>query len=220
LEFTSVVNGKTSLSEIAYNKLKSLILHLTLRPGDPITELDLIETLGMSRTPIRQALNRLAQEGFVSLLPRKGWYVTEISLRDIHEIFIVREALEGMAARIAAEIITDTALTELNQYMAAIEIDEKSETDPGDKIHEKILAIANNQRINGVLQLYEDHLKRFHYVAIRLPGRVTQSYKEHKEIIEAINDKNSDLAEATMRKHIQSSRKSLFDSIAAGRVVW
>ncbi len=220
MELIPAGNSKASLSEIAYSKLKSLILHLTLRPGDPITELDLIETLGMSRTPVRQALNRLAQEGFVSLLPRKGWYVTEISLRDIHEIFIVREALEGMAARVATEIVTDAALTELNQYMAAIEIDEKNEADPGDKIHDKILAIANNQRISGVLQLYEDHLKRFHYVALRLPGRITQSYKEHQEVVGAMNDRNSDLAEAAMRKHIQSSRKSLFDSIAAGRVVW
>lgn len=215
--------GKVSLGEIAYRKLKELVLQLALRPGQPITETDLIETLGMSRTPIRQALNRLEQEGFVSLIPRTGWFVTEISLRDIHEIFIVREALEGMAARLAAETMSAQALEELNDYMGALAAGgaaRESEMDPGDRIHDMILAAANNQRIAGVLQLYGDHLRRFHYVAIQLPGRVALSHEEHQQILAALNERDGEAAEAVMRRHIQSSRRSLFDSIAEGRVNW
>lgn len=210
--------NSSALGEIAYQKLKSLIVDLTLKPGEPLTELELIGSLRMSRTPIRQALHRLEQEGFVSLLPRKGWFINEISLRDIHEIFVVREALEGMAARIAAENITQGTLLDLNIYMQAISPDCKP--DPGDELHSRILSVANNHRIKSVLTLYESHLQRFHQLTLRLPGRVVQSYQEHLDIVAAINVQNGDAAEAAMRKHIQSSRKSLFDTIAEGRISW
>ena len=213
--------NSSALGEIAYQKLKAHMVNLTLRPGEALTELELIGTLRMSRTPIRQALHRLEQEGFVSLLPRKGWFINEISLKDIHEIFVVREALEGMAARIAAENITQGALLDLNLYVQGVNMESLEDPiDPGDELHFRILAVANNHRIKSVLGLYESHLQRFHQLTLRLPGRIKQSYQEHLDIVSAINNHDGDAAEAAMRKHIQSSRKSLFDTMAEGRVNW
>lgn len=220
MEINSSIN-KLSLSDIAYSKLKDMILNLEFQPGDPITEFQVLASLGMSRTPIRQALHRLDQEGFVNLIPRKGWFVVGISLADIQEVFVIREALEGIAARQAAEIISDDTLQSLNNYMQ--EAGENTGSDmehfePGDKIHNVIFDIVKNQRMNRVISLYKDHLQRLHNLAIRIPGRAQQSYQEHLAILEALNLHDGDLAERRMREHIQSSKKSVFGAIVDGRV--
>ncbi|MDF2500134.1 MAG: transcriptional regulator, GntR family protein [Anaerosporomusa subterranea] len=216
--------GKTSLSDLAHNTLKNMLLNLEIRPGSPITEIQLMETLGMSRTPIRQALHRLEQEGFVNLTPRKGWFVADISLRDIQEIFVVREALEGIAARLAAESITDDVLRELNEYMVKVSSaaapDEQEAVDPGDILHDQIFAAVDNKQMNRVLGLYGDHLRRFHIMAIRLPGRALLSYQEHCEILQALTKRDGEGAEQAMRNHIRSSKRSLFEAIVNERVVW
>lgn len=215
---------KQSLSDIAHQKLKNMLLDLELRPGSVITEIKLMETLGMSRTPIRQALHRLAQEEFVRLAPRKGWFIAEVSLRDIQDIFVVREALEGIAARLAAELITKETLYELNDYMAGVAAEEQAEEskniDPGDILHQKIFEAVGNQQMNRVLSLYGDHLRRFHIMACRLPGRALLSYKEHYEILRALTDRDGDKAEQAMRHHIRSSRCSLLEAIVNERVMW
>lgn len=223
---SEVVSGskKISLSDVAHGQLKNMLLDLTIRPGSPITELQLMETLGMSRTPIRQALHRLQQEGFVILAPRKGWFVADVSLRDIQEIFVVREALEGIAARLAAEAITNDVLRELNDYMKQISfatsVDDREAVDPGDILHDKIFESVDNKQMNRVLSLYGDHLRRFHIMAIRLPGRARLSYQEHCEILHALMERNGEQAEQAMRNHIRSSKRSLFEAIANERVAW
>lgn len=215
---------KQSLSDKAHTTLKNMLLELELRPGSPITEIQLMETLGMSRTPIRQALHRLAQEGFVHLTPRKGWFVTDISLRDIQEIFVIREALEGMAARLAAEAMTETSLRMLNEYMdqlaSQIPEDGAEAIDPGDILHQKIFEAVDNNQMNRVLNLYGDHLRRFHIMAIRLPGRAYLSYKEHCDVLQALTNRDGERAEQAMRDHIRSSKRSLFEAIVNEKVAW
>lgn len=224
---SKVVSGssKLSLSDVAHEKLKNMLLDLQLRPGSPITECQLMDTLGMSRTPIRQALHRLEQEGFIQLVPRKGWFVADVSLRDIQEIFVVREALEGIAARMAAEVMSDAVLGELNDYMRQIAVASataggQEDIDPGDILHQRIFELVDNKQMNRVLNLYGDHLRRFHYMAIRLPGRALLSYQEHCKILRALTDRNAEQAELSMRQHIRSSKNSLFEAIANERFTW
>uniref|UniRef100_A0A8R2D7D9 HTH gntR-type domain-containing protein n=2 Tax=cellular organisms TaxID=131567 RepID=A0A8R2D7D9_ACYPI len=112
---------KPSLSEIAYRRIKEMILSLTLAPGSSLTEMGLIDQLGMSRTPIREALYRLQQERFVELTPRKGWFVSEIKLQDIQQLFVIREALEGIATRQATQRTPDHELAVMADKLAALE---------------------------------------------------------------------------------------------------
>ena len=212
-----------SLSKVAYCRIKRRILELELRPGSSLTEITLMNAEGMSRTPIRQALQLLEQEGFVFLAPGKGWFIKDISLRDLQEIFVVREALEGMAARLAAESISDESLSELSVYMEKIRKNgecSRLEADPGDIIHQKIIDAIDNKQMRRAISLNGDHLRRFHLMSIRLPGRSLQSYEEHLEILRALSERHGEKSEAAMRTHIRSSKQSLFDAIASGKVAW
>jgi len=208
---------KKPLSDIAYSQIKNMLLEFELHPGSAVTEIMFMQKFGISRTPVRQALQRLEQEGFMRLTPRKGWFVAGVSLRDIQEIFVVREALEGIAARLAAELLTQEVLGELNDYMEKISNQEQTkdvdEFDPGDILHDKIFEAVNNQQMNRVLRLYDDQLRRFHIMACKLPGRALLSYKEHYEILRALTERNGENAEKAMREHIQSSKLSILDAV-------
>lgn len=209
--------GKKSLSDIAYGKIKKMLLDFELHPGSPVTEILLMEKLGISRTPVRQALQRLEQEGLMRLTPRKGWFVAGVSLRDIQEIFVVREALEGMAARLAAELITQERLDELSIYMKKIARQKESDgidaIDPGDILHARIFEAVDNQQMNRVLKLYDDQLSRFHIMACKLPGRALLSYKEHYKVLQALIERDGEKAERAMREHIYSSKRSILDAV-------
>jgi DNA-binding GntR family transcriptional regulator len=150
-------------------------------------------------------------------LPHKGWFVAGVSLRDIQEIFVIREALEGIAARLASELMTDKCLQELNKYMAGVasqeQIKEQANIDPGDILHQRIFEAVNNQQMNRVLSLYDDQLKRFHIMASQLPGRALMSYREHYEILRAMTERDGEKAEQIMREHIRSSRRSILEAV-------
>lgn len=216
-------NTRIPLSSLAYERLKDMLVNFEVRPGTALVELELITKFGMSRTPIREALHRLTQEGFISLVPGKGWFVAEVSLKEVQEIFVVREGLEGIAARQAAVGLSADQLAKLRNYMAAIDlkvVTDDGKTDPGDRIHDFILDGANNSHLKAAISLYSNHLRRFHYIALRLPGRALQSYHEHWGIMEALEMRDADLAERRMREHIQSTRRSLFSSLAEGQTWW
>lgn len=208
---------KQSLSFVAYEKIKAMILDMELAPGSSLTEMGLIEKLSMSRTPIREALYRLQQERFVELAPRKGWFVSQIRLRDIQELFEIREALEGISARNATHRIPQEKLQAMAIFLDSLEqalIDnEAAVSDPGDSLHDLIFAYANNHFINNMMTVYLDRLRLFHVLASSLPGRKRQSWREHRDVLNALLARDEDLAEQTMRHHIRSSRQSLLESI-------
>lgn len=213
---------KRSLSLVAYDEIKTMILNLTLKPGSSITEMWLIERLQMSRTPIREALYRLQQEHFVELTPRKGWFISEMKLQDIHELYVIREALEGISARYAATRISDDELQKMESYLNSLENlleeDEESVDDPGDSIHQLIAQHCGNALINEVMVIHLERLHMFHLITSSLPGRKLQSWREHKEIFFALKARDGDRAEEMMRKHIRSSLDSLLQSLIENKV--
>ncbi|AHF77308.1 Putative GntR family transcriptional regulator [Sodalis praecaptivus] len=208
---------KQSLSFIAYEKIKAMILNMELQPGSSLTEMWLIGKLDMSRTPIREALYRLQQERFVELTRHKGWYVSEIKLRDIQELFVIREALEGICARHATARISDEALTKMEAYLDSLEApllaNEEAVVDPGDTLHDLIFTYADNQLINTMMAIHLERLRMFHVIASNLPGRKLQSWREHREILYALKARDEDRVEQTMRRHIRSSLDSLLQDL-------
>lgn len=213
---------KKSLSAVAYDQIKTMILNLTLKPGSSLTEMWLIERLQMSRTPIREALNRLQQEHLVELTPRKGWFVSELKLRDIQELYVIREALEGISARHAATRIGDAQLNEMERYLASLEsqLEENEEAvdDPGDSIHNLIFRFSGNQMINEVMSIHLERLSMFHLITSSLPGRRLQSWHEHREIFFALKARDPARAEDCMRQHVRSSLDSLLKSLIDNKV--
>jgi len=213
---------KRSLSLVAYDEIKTMILNLTLKPGSSVTEMWLIDRLQMSRTPIREALYRLQQEHFVELAPRKGWFVSEIKLRDIQELYVIREALEGISARHAAAHISDEELQKMERYLDSLErlLEENEEAvdDPGDSIHSLIFRFSGNGLINEVMSIHLERLQMFHLITSSLPGRKYQSWREHREIFFALKARDGELAEEVMRKHIRSSLDSLLQSLIENKV--
>ncbi len=197
-----------------YKNLKKKILAFEFKNGSPLVEEALAEEFNVSRTPVREALRRLEQDGFVHIIPRKGSFVKALSIKDVEEIYTIREALEGISAKIAAELINEANLRMLEEQQAlAVKKLELGDTisafEVGNGLHEVILKVAGNSKILQIVANYKEYTKSLHMLSSSLPGRLRLSIDEHMEIIRAIRKRNAELAEKTVRKHIESTKKDV-----------
>ena len=144
------------LREIVFETLRDAIINQTLEPGERLMEIQLAEEMGVSRTPVREAIRKLELEGLVIMVPRKGAYVAGISVKDIHEVFEVREYLEGLAASLAAKRITPEELDEMEKslFMEAGELDGnnlRSIVEIDTTFHDLLYkAVRNEQLVNNL----------------------------------------------------------------------
>jgi len=203
-----------SLKDKAYKAIKSAILSLKLKPGDPLVESDLAQQLGISKTPVRDALLELEREGFVTKVLFKGTYVTEITLKDVREVFQVRAVLEGLAARLAAPFFSAKDLEEGEKIITAAEAalaegDIALCSEHGKRFHRLIINKADNQRLQTIILNLDDHLQRFRLLSDQINGRLNKSLKEHRKILEALGRKDPLAAEETARGHLFSVLQDL-----------
>jgi Transcriptional regulators len=201
-------------SNIVYETIKTKIMMGEIEAHSPLTEEGLAEEYQVSRTPVREALRKLEQDGLVEMIPRKGAYVKGLTLMDIEEIFTVREALEGISAKIATELLSDynisvieSALTDADRNLD----DRNSETvfAKGNEIHNVILKVAGNGRVLSIVSNLQVHIQRLHMLSSSIPGRLKRSSEEHWLILQAIKQRDGELAEKRMREHIRSTKESL-----------
>ena len=206
----------TSLVDEALAKIVSAITSGEFEPGQRISEAQLARSLGISRAPLREALGRL--EGtLVAKTPRVGVHVIQLSHADIAELFVVREALECMACRLAAENITKAEYLDLvdllNSHHSNPRVLSRSgyfQRSKGDDFHFRIMEYARNERLKQLLLqnvYYQLHLYRFR--ASSEPGRADIAFTEHEAIVKAIGEQHPDKAEQLMRIHIRNSFASL-----------
>jgi DNA-binding GntR family transcriptional regulator len=198
----------------AYEFAKAQITGLAFKPGQYITDSEIAEALGISRTPVREALRRLEQEGLLTNEARRGWKVYALSLEDIEEIFDLKGLLEGRMAFKAARCVDDglrTALQEAIEHM-------KQATTSGDyepwrqadiALHRTIQAMCQGKRLCDIVQNLNDQWIRLHAGFIALEGRMEQSCREHEVIVESILDGDSDEAQRRMQIHIDSVKQDL-----------
>lgn len=209
-----------SLRDRAYEEIKREILKLGLEPGQFLSIGDLAKQLSVSRTPVRDALLQLEREGWVTVLPFKGAYVSVISVKDIEDIFELLVVLEAHMARLAAEKFTDSdvekADTLLAQSQSLINTGRMSETaGVWSQFHNLIEAAANNPRMLEIIdQLRQQCIRLRHFTAV-VPERVSLSYDQHRAILEAIRARDPERAEALMRTHQISVRDSLLETARA-----
>lgn len=210
----------TSLVDEALAKVVRAITDGEFEPGERLSEAELARQLGISRGPLREALGRL--EGrLVVRTPRLGVSVIQISREDLVELFTIREALEGMSCRLAAENVTDRDIVAIKDLLARHGRDPAVlgrrgyyQRTPDEDLHLQIAHCSRNQRIEQLLTdgLYYQ-LRLYRFRASARPGRAQAAYAEHQAVIAAIEARDPDRAEATMREHIRNSRDSMLAAL-------
>lgn len=217
----SPLHDTPSLSERAYEAIKEAILSLEIRPGEVLSIGQLAGQLGVSRTPVRDALLLLEKDGLVTLLPQKGARVSEISNRDIEETYELRVLLESYAAKVAAARLTPGDLeqmeTVLQEAEQAFERGERvAAADLGRQIHDLLIEKVGNERLLAFLDDLETHYTRIRRFAPLIPGRFAKSHEQHKKILAALQNGDAEGAEQAMFNHLSSVR----DDILANADLW
>jgi len=198
-----------SLKDKVYRALKEAILSMNIY-GSPeeirLDERELAAQLGVSRTPIREAISRLEQEGFVRIAQRRGVFVVRKTKREVVEMITVWAALEGMAARLITRTASDPEIAELRRMFATFEnneprahIDEYSETNV--RFHQKILQMSKSELIGQLAENLFAHVRAIRVRTIGDNGRVERSIIDHMQIIEALEQRDTDQAERLVRQH-------------------
>lgn len=206
------------LREVVFDAVREAIIQGVLSPGERLMEFQLAEQLGVSRTPVREAIRKLELEGFVIMIPRKGAYVAGISLKDIADVFEVRAAMEALAMVLAAERITEEELEELERILVSktevIELDEIEKFIELDKkFHDVLYRASRNQRLMQILINLQDEVHRFRSVSLASPGRMRAALDEHRQLVEALSERDLERAESLAWEHIENAENSLLESV-------
>ncbi|MTI82108.1 MAG: GntR family transcriptional regulator [Firmicutes bacterium] len=206
------------LREIVFETLREAIIKGNLNPGERLMEIQLAEEMGVSRTPVREAIRKLELDGLVVMVPRKGAYVAGISMKDIVDVLEVRAALDALAARLAAERITDDELDKLEKSIVSISevsdgknLDEVVARDTG--FHETIYEASRNKKLVQFITHLKEQLQRFRSTSLSIPGRTKEALEEHKQIVEALSERNAELASQLAYQHIENAENSMLSAI-------
>jgi DNA-binding GntR family transcriptional regulator len=197
------------LSSRAYEMLKDAIVSLRLRPGQALVERVLADSLDMSPTPIREALQRLEHEGLVTRTPFKGACVSGICLADLEEIFELRELLEARCARISATGMSDGDLRELRELLTTAEgcmnaSDTTGYADALWQFHDLLMRCVRNRRLVHTLTDIRAQARRIGAVTAYVPGRSEKSIGEHRALLGALERRDPDLSEKLMIEHTRT----------------
>lgn len=218
------MKNNSSKSEKVYKIIQDDIIERRFLPGQMLVERELIEKLGVSKTPVREALARLKRDGLVEGTLHRSIVVSRILRKDAVEIFALREILEGLAARGAAEKITPEKAKEIHSIIQlseeCIKKNNLKEYAPLDlQFHNLIRIISENERLCEMMQRLHYQIRILMRTSITLPGRGGRvSLNEHKKIVKEIVNRNPDLAEKMAKEHIKKTKESILDWF--DRVQW
>jgi GntR family transcriptional regulator, rspAB operon transcriptional repressor len=196
-----------SLSDEAYFRIRDLIVSLELVPGAIVNERELMERLGLGRTPVREALRALAQDKLVEVYPRRGIFVSSVNVRDLASLSEVRALLESNAAALAATRATPAERAAAAALIdeverAAGERDERRLIDLDQRIHRHVYRCAHNSFLEETLNHYYVLTLRIWFLALDRVARLDEAVHEHRELMEAIRAGDPERAAAAMRRHV------------------
>lgn len=206
-----------SLGGRVFQKIRDDILNGIYKENDELRENTIGKELGVSRTPVREALRQLELEGLVTIIPNRGAYVTGISHKDIWDIYVIRSMLEGLCARWAVEHITDAQLDELEETILLSEFQMKKESGFSaeqiaalDGRFHSILYEASGSRILGhVLTDFHNYVQTARRSSVVSEDRARKSIREHRQILRAIRDRDEEMAEQLANEHIMHVMQNL-----------
>jgi len=216
-----ILDGYKPLREIVFESMREAILSGVLEPGERLMEIQLAEEMGVSRTPVREAINKLVLERLVTHVPRKGVVVSGFTKADIVEILVIRTSLEALICSIAAKKIKPRELKRLELLAKQISDEHgkgnlKKSNQLNDKFHEIIYKTAESPRIYDFLNTLHEYITKFIQVAYSKPGRSEEVWVEHNAIIEALRQHDSSAAEAAAKSHVENSNKAYLEMAFLG----
>ena len=219
-EFSIVMDEYLPLRDVVFNTLRRAILKGELKPGERLMEIALAERLGVSRTPIREAMRKLELEGLVVMIPRRGAQVANITEKDLNDVLEVRIALERMAIEKACKLITEEELQELEKAAKDFEkaIDEENvvklaETDV--VFHDIIYKASGNERLNQVLNNLREQIYRYRVEYLKDEATRNDLICEHEKICNALRERDVAKAMEITFQHIENQRQAIIQTIAA-----
>lgn len=202
------------LRDVVFEHLRNSIIHGELKPGERLMEVQLAEHLGVSRTPVREAIRKLELEGLVVMVPRKGAYVADVSIKDILDVLEVRSVLEGLAAYLAAERMTEEELEELElisyHFKRCIENGNTEGMIEKDmQFHDRIFRSTRNSKLIQIAQGFQEQVQRFRITYFSEYNKPKDLLIEHQAILEAIANRDAVAAQQVAQQHIDSLENNI-----------
>ncbi len=208
----------STFQQQTYDYVRGQIINLGFKPGEYITDAQIAEKLEISRTPVREAFQRLEKEGLLINEARKGWRVYMLDLEDVHEIFELKIAVEGMLIRKAAECTDEGLRKDLGDAL----LDMKNATETNDSelwlqadihLHNILFLMSNNERAERIIENLNDQWHRLRLGYVALQGRTKASIGEHEEFVGSVLAGDADNAERQMREHLARVRDDLIQLV-------
>lgn len=217
-DFHVNMNEYLPLRDVVFNTLRQAILKGELKPGERLMEIALANRLGVSRTPVREAIRMLELEGLVIMIPRKGAQVAQITEQDLNDVLEVRLGLEELAVRFACERITDEEIQELGiavqefeKKMAENDLSAQAEADV--KVHEIIYSATHNRRLVQIINNIREQMYRYRIEYLKDVESRKTLVKEHYELWEALKRRDAECAVEKICVHIRNQQEAIRRSL-------
>lgn len=206
------------LRDVVFNTLRKAILTGELKPGERLMEIHLANKLGVSRTPIREAIRKLELEGLVTMIPRRGAEVAQITEKSLKDVLEVRRALDALCAELACERITDEEMVHLKEACAQFEKATRQKdvtviAKADVALHDIIVAATGNQRLVQLVNNLAEQMYRYRFEYIKDKSQHEKLIEEHRIIYESILNKNCEAAARAAKLHIDNQESSIIKQI-------
>lgn len=210
------------LRDLVFNTLRQAILTGELKPGERLMEIHLADKLGVSRTPIREAIRKLELEGLVTMIPRRGAEVAQITEKSMNDVLEVRRTLDALCAKLACDRISEDGLAALKlacdrfeQCVASRDTQRIAQADVA--LHDIILQATGNQRLIQIVNNLAEQMYRYRFEYIKDSSQHERLVEEHRVIYQSILDKDRETAAAAARTHIDNQKKAIIRQIRLDR---
>ena len=222
-KFNVTMNEYLPLRDVVFNTLRQAILRGELKPGERLMEIQLANKLGVSRTPIREALRKLELEGLVNMVPRKGAEVADITEKSLRDVLEVRKALEELSVQLACEKITEEEIEELKRVAERFKdtLDDQDVTKIAEAdvaFHDVIYTATDNQKLILLLNTLREQMYRYRVEYLKKEEAYPQLIAEHEELIDNISKRNKEEATRIMCEHIDNQVATVINVIHTKKV--
>ncbi len=218
------LNDYKPLRDVIFDTLREAIIVGELKPGERLMEVQLAQKMGVSRTPVREAIRKLELEGLVEMLPRKGAHIADLSVKDIMDVLEVRATLDGLASSLSASRITDEEIKELkhvqSQFVNYVEKENLQGSIKKDvEFHDIIYRSSRNDKLIQISNNLREQIQRFRVIYIKDYSSTRELIKEHNEIIDAITTRDPEAAMRSAQTHIKKQEDAITRSVKKNRII-
>lgn len=218
------LNDYKPLRDVIFDTLREAIIVGELKPGERLMEVQLAQKMGVSRTPVREAIRKLELEGLVEMLPRKGAHIADLSVKDIMDVLEVRATLDGLASSLSASRISDEEIKELkhvqSQFVNYVEKENLQGSIKKDvEFHDIIYRSSRNDKLIQISNNLREQIQRFRVIYLKDYSSTRELVREHNEIIEAIIARDPEAAMKSAQSHIKKQEEAITRSVKKNRMI-